>query len=534
MGNVTKMFKVFARYYFLACFINSGLGKDCKEPRGLTLPLSSDAFPRIVLVGETGVGKSSLGNSLLGRDPLTEKCPFFPMCHDMESCTKEIQGETGPWLGKGLENFTVIDTPGLRDTDGDDDMLVKKMTNFLKNIIKEAEVIVLVINGNQNRFHKGVQDMLKFYSTLFGDRWWDHLIFGVTFWGYDELSVKQRQRRNETEQWFIREFQKNLRKMLPIEKEFEFVFLHPIYDRDNEEEVKRWNEEAKKLWTFAQKSSPMEFKDINDILQENERLKRNVDELSENLVALSNKVDTAVNSLVIPPVGAIIAWVNKPNRCAKLLPDIPDGWIKCNGSIIPIGSIWAGYRTPNLNGEKLFLRGGTDENALRIEEDTTKLTDHIHIDHGHLHSINDHVHDINDHTHSVPPHSHDIPKHNHGIPPHGHSTSPHSHSYDRYDNKKNSCHMAAGNYWCLYHESKVTSSVSVNVHQSDYLYTTNTRLQAENTTLPISNAKLTMGKEELTANIGKSAVGKVDNLAKINAKETKPKNMNVIYIMRIW
>merc|ERR1719167_1535038 len=147
----------------------------------------------------------------------------------------------------------------------------------------------------------------------------------------------------------------------------------------------------------------------------------------------------------------------------------------------------------------------------------------IHIDHGHLHSINDHVHDINDHTHSVPPHSHNIPKHNHGIPPHGHSTSPHSHSYDRYDNKKNSCHMAAGKYWCLYHESKATSSASVNVHQSDYLYTTNTRLQAENTTLPISNAKLTMGKAELTANVRKSGVGKVDNLAEINAEETKPK-----------
>ena len=94
--------------------------------------------------------------------------------------------------------------------------------------------------------------------------------------------------------------------------------------------------------------------------------------------------------------------------------------------------------------------------------------------------------------------------------------------------------MAAGAYWCLYHESKATSSVSVNVHQSDYLYTTYTRLQAESTTLPISNAKVTMGKAKLTANVGKSGIGKVDNLAKINAEETKPKNMNVIYIMRIW
>ena len=244
-----------------------GHTSQCDTTTGLSLPLEEDSLPRILLLGETGVGKSSLANALLGRDPLSEKCSLFPVCHDMKSCTKEIQGETGLWLGEGSENFTVIDTPGFGDSEGEDERIVHEMTEFLKDDLKAAEVIVLVINGNQNRFDKGLQEMLKFYTTLFGERWWDHVIFAVTFWGYDALSVQLRENRGKREDWFMEEFQKNIEEALGLKKIFEFVFLHPIYDRKDDFEQKMWKEEASKLWTFSQKMKPMEFQDINDIIK---------------------------------------------------------------------------------------------------------------------------------------------------------------------------------------------------------------------------------------------------------------------------
>ena len=38
-------------------------------------------------------------------------------------------------------------------------------------------------------------------------------------------------------------------------------------------------------------------------------------------------------------------------------------------SYIPSPSVWEGSQTPNLNGYDRFLRGGTDEEALTLEDD---------------------------------------------------------------------------------------------------------------------------------------------------------------------
>lgn len=40
-----------------------------------------------------------------------------------------------------------------------------------------------------------------------------------------------------------------------------------------------------------------------------------------------------------------------------------------NNSVIPAPSVWEGGLTPDLNGQRRFLRGGSDEEALTLEDD---------------------------------------------------------------------------------------------------------------------------------------------------------------------
>ena len=67
------------------------------------------------------------------------------------------------------------------------------------------------------------------------------------------------------------------------------------------------------------------------------------------------------------PIGTISAWTMKVTVEGVEVEDLPAGWQRCDGSTILEPSIWAGERTPDLNNERRFLRGGSDDTVLFCE-----------------------------------------------------------------------------------------------------------------------------------------------------------------------
>lgn len=130
-----------------------------------------------------------------------------------------------------------------------------------------------------------------------------------------------------------------------------------------------------------------------DLDQEKETRQNGDTQLQNDIAKVNETIRDEVNNLHLMPIGSIVAWVMKPDKNSNHTEIVPDGWIRCDGSAIPPPSIWAGSTTPNLNGGRHFLRGGSDAECLDTELDQVQDLALSLSDPGYSHSESGHNHD---------------------------------------------------------------------------------------------------------------------------------------------
>ncbi|KAM6976922.1 GTPase IMAP family member 9-like [Aplochiton taeniatus] len=112
---------------------------------------------RIVLVGKTGAGKSSSGNTILGKKAFRSR---FSMSSITNNCDKD-RGEVG---GKKV---AVIDTPGLFDTRMNQDVVVKELHQCISFSAPGPHIFLVVIK--LGRFTEEEQKSVEMIQKVFGD-----------------------------------------------------------------------------------------------------------------------------------------------------------------------------------------------------------------------------------------------------------------------------------------------------------------------------------------------------------------------------
>ena len=112
---------------------------------------------KVVLIGETGMGKSQLGNFILQRE-------FFKVGNGKISET-EIISEGNTYLD-GM-SVTIVDTPGLNDTNSKDEEIMDKIVKKFKDDNSIDGIILVYSFRNMRRVQKH-QELVNNLIEIFG------------------------------------------------------------------------------------------------------------------------------------------------------------------------------------------------------------------------------------------------------------------------------------------------------------------------------------------------------------------------------
>merc|ERR1712037_1037625 len=268
-----------------------------------TNTLVDNGRKKILVIGKTGTGKSSLCNVLVGAD---HDADLFPVSAEAMSCTQRTVFFDA-FFNKDKEwPFSLIDTIGFDDPDKDDDAgIIAELVLRLKHGCDFVNLFIIAVNGQNPRLDGSLLGMIRIFEGMFGRDFWKQVVVLFTRMPMDEKAKKKREKNSkQTDDELAKKYMEEVAKRFKKGKGIDYVFLDSCFDKEDPEENRCFDQAMGKLTDALDAAEGLPTSKVREVATEKAALRREIAEkesaakaTQERLIQLAKEQEKMQRSL---------------------------------------------------------------------------------------------------------------------------------------------------------------------------------------------------------------------------------------------
>merc|ERR1712037_1006293 len=287
--------------------------------------LVSNGRRKILVIGKTGTGKSSLCNVLCGAD---HDADVFPVSAEAMSCTQRTFFCEANFNKNKEEPISLIDTIGFDDPDTDDDAkIIAELVLKLKHGCDFVNLFVIAVNGQNPRLDGSLVGMIKVFEGMFGQDFWKQVVVLFTRMPMDETAKKKREKNSQqSDDELAQKYMAEVAKRFKHGKQIDYVFLDSWFDKEDPEEKRCFDQVMDKLLNALNAAKPLPTSKVQEVATEKAALRREIAEkesaakaTQERLIQLAKEQEEDAKKLADQEKQLHQANLNAEKEKAKIL-----------------------------------------------------------------------------------------------------------------------------------------------------------------------------------------------------------------------